>query len=211
MLRVTPAILTHDRTLFSEQVHRFTSSFDIVHVDFGEPPFISRPLIHPSALSEVEGMAVEAHVMAQNYALWIEQLLAYPTVMSIIVHRECCGDDVAWIDRIHDAGRLAGLALNPETDPRSCIAVVDLVDYVQLMTVHPGQQGGKFLPDVLGKVVALQHPGLSHIQVDGGIDVATIGDVVKSGISRVVVGHYFAEGDVDLAYQALVQKSQEYV
>ena len=90
-----------------------------------------------------------------------------------------------------NAGILVGLALNPETDVQTIMPFVDQLDYVLIMSVHPGFGGQSFIPEVLDKVRFLREnfPDL-EIQIDGGINAETSKEAVQAGVTNLVAGSF---------------------
>jgi len=93
--------------------------------------------------------------------------------------------------------------------------VLDLVDYVLVMSVNPGFGGQKFIPSSLEKVRKLATmrtaKGLNfRIEIDGGIDLQTIGPAVKAGVEIFVAGSaVFADGDPTVNVEELLRAAQE--
>src|SRR5258708_13904701 len=80
--------------------------------------------------------------------------------------------------------------------------VLDIVHHVLVMSVNPGFRAQKFIPGSLRKIEMLaqirERRGLSfRIEVDGGVDLTTVGDVVRAGADLLVAGNAgFARGDI---------------
>jgi ribulose-phosphate 3-epimerase len=80
--------------------------------------------------------------------------------------------------------------------------VLDLVHHVLVMSVNPGFGGQKFIPNSLNKIAALARMRAERklefrIEVDGGVDLTTVGDVVKAGAELLVAGNaVFGHGDI---------------
>jgi len=85
------------------------------------------------------------------------------------------------------------VVINPKTGIRAIEKVLDKVAMVLLMTVNPGFEGQKFMPDVLAKIKELKQAidarGLGvDIEVDGGINLDTAREAVKAGANVLVAG-----------------------
>jgi len=106
-------------------------------------------------------------------------------------------------------GALAGVVINPATPVSTLDEVLDIVDYVLVMSVNPGFGGQKFIPNALHKVRALadrrRDRGLHFsIEIDGGMSVETVGDAVRAGVDWVVAGSsVFHSVNAGAAYTAL--------
>ncbi len=126
----------------------------------------------------------------------------------ICVHAEA--DDLhEALERIRSEGRSAGLAVNPKTEVESILEFLPMIDYIQFMTVHPGQYGGEFIQEMLGKIekFRFKHPEMI-IAVDGAVHEGTAQAVVAAGATRLILGsHIFSEGrDIGEAIQELKEK-----
>jgi ribulose-phosphate 3-epimerase len=92
--------------------------------------------------------------------------------------------------------------LNPATPVEMLTEVLDLVHHVLVMSVNPGFGGQKFIPNSLNKMAALARMRADRklkfrIEVDGGVDLETVGDVVKAGAELLVAGNaVFGRGDI---------------
>src|SRR3989344_8883282 len=109
-------------------------------------------------------------------------------VVKICIHVEAEGVG-AFLTAAKNLGYRVGLAINPESSLEKLTAYVELVDFVQFMTVKPGAQGQQFDASVLDKINIFKTmlPGLP-VQVDGGIDELTLPLVLRAGALDVVVG-----------------------
>ena len=96
---------------------------------------------------------------------------------------------------------LAGVVINPATPVDALTEVLDIVDYVLVMSVNPGFGAQKFIPGALHKLRRLAdlrtQAGLGYrIEVDGGIDLTTVAEVVRAGAEILVAGNaVFGKGD----------------
>ena len=111
---------------------------------------------------------------------------------------------------IHEAGCLAGVALNPGTDVTAVRELSADADLLLCMTVNPGWGGQAFIRSSPDKVRGLHASDRSGgpegpaIEVDGGIGVETAPLVAKAGANLLVAGSaIFASEDPGAAYQAI--------
>jgi len=110
---------------------------------------------------------------------------------------------------IRSCGAKPGVVLNPATSLSTLDEALRLVEYVLIMTVNPGFGGQRFLPYTLEKVQRLrkviQHKGLSaKIEVDGGVSLENVPDLVRSGAQILVVGsQIFGDSDPAAALKKL--------
>ncbi len=123
-------------------------------------------------------------------------MLSKLKLSSIAIHYECDSDITNLAKMIKKQGSEAGLAINPETSIDKIRSILSSFDYVQIMSVRPGQQGRKFLPKVLDKIFVLQKIFTKRIWIDGGINETTIPLLIYYNVQVAVVGSYFKNGNV---------------
>ena len=95
--------------------------------------------------------------------------------------------------------------MNPETQTEKIIELIDDIDFVQFMTVHPGFYGSEFVESVTNKILEFhgQYPNIP-IFVDGGVNLETILRLISVGATNLVVGSYVVESqDVGKAIEEL--------
>jgi ribulose-phosphate 3-epimerase len=113
----------------------------------------------------------------------------------ISVHAEADPHLYRTLDLIRKLGKKPGVVLNPSTPAEAVAPVLELVDYVLVMTVNPGFGGQQFLHPMLDKIrrmrSLLDERGLSHveIEVDGGINRETARLVAEAGATVLVAGN----------------------
>jgi ribulose-phosphate 3-epimerase len=108
----------------------------------------------------------------------------------------------------------AGVVINPATPVETLSEVLDFVDYVLVMTVNPGFGGQKFIPGTLHKIRRLAEiravRGYQYrIEVDGGVGMETVTEVVRAGAEILVAGNaVFGKGDARLNAQTLLEAAR---
>jgi ribulose-phosphate 3-epimerase len=131
------------------------------------------------------------------------------------VHQEACRHLNRTLHLIRTHGALAGVVINPATPVETLSEVLDIVDYVLVMSVNPGFGGQKFIPGAVHKIRHLadlrnQRDLGYRIEVDGGIDVTTVADVVRAGAEILVAGNaVFGQGDPKTNAQKLLKMATE--
>ena len=133
----------------------------------------------------------------------------------ISVHQEACRHLNRTLELIRSHGCKVGVVLNPATPVQTLGEVLDIVDYVLIMSVNPGFGGQKFLPATLEKVRKLTTmraaKGLNfRIEIDGGMSLETIGAAVKAGVEILVAGSaVFSHGDPTVNVEALLKAAHD--
>ncbi|KAJ1927660.1 RIBULOSE-phosphate 3-epimerase, partial [Linderina pennispora] len=104
-------------------------------------------------------------------------------------HIEAAKDVKALIERVHERGMKAGLAIKPGTPIEDAYEYAGLVDQVLVMTVEPGFGGQAFMGECMEKVEKLRKrfPDLD-IEVDGGLAPENIAVAAKAGANVIVAG-----------------------
>jgi ribulose-phosphate 3-epimerase len=133
----------------------------------------------------------------------------------ISVHQEACVhlDRTLQLIKSHDC--LAGVVINPATPVDTLSEVLDIVDYVLVMSVNPGFGAQAFIPNSVRKIRQLEEIRAQRrlnyrIEVDGGIAVDTIPDVVRAGAEILVAGNaVFGHGDPRSNAQRLLKAASE--
>jgi len=196
MRKLSASILSADFGRLAEQVREAEQAgVDWIHVDVMDGHFVPNITIGPDvarALRRVTSLPLDVHLMISNPERYVEAFVAAGADW-LGVHVEATVHLERLIQQIKEAGARATVTLNPAT-PLHCLEyVLKDVDMVLLMTVNPGFSGQKFIPGVLPKVRRLRQmidaQGLDVLlQVDGGVQVDTIGDLAAAGADVFVSG-----------------------
>lgn len=190
-VRILPSILSADLARLQEEVDSIADA-DGFQVDVMDGHFVPNlsfgaPVVRCLRTS----LPMDVHLMVSNPADRVAEFLALHPAQ-ITFHAEAvpdAADRAALIAAIRNGGASAGIALNPETPLSAIDDVVDDIDLVLIMSVHPGFGGQEFLPEVLDKVRALRarRPDVT-IQMDGGVSPATAPDCIAAGADSLVAG-----------------------
>jgi len=120
----------------------------------------------------------------------------------ISVHQEACIHLDRTLHLIEHHGCRPGVVINPATPVHTLDEVLDIVHHVLVMSVNPGFGGQKFIPNALDKMETLvqlreKHSLHFRIEVDGGVAMDTVADVVRAGAELLVAGSaVFGHGDI---------------
>lgn len=161
-------------------------------ISFGMPVLQS---IRPAT-----NLVCDAHLMVTEPIRYVEAF-AKAGADLITIHLEACEDVEATLAKIRECGCKVGISICPDTPVSSLENLVEKVDMVLIMSVHPGFGGQKFIPESLDKIrelrAMLDAKGLNvDIQVDGGIYTTNVEEVVKAGANIIVAGSAVFNGDV---------------
>ena len=191
---LAPSVLSFDLTSLSSSVPRLIAAgAGIVHLDVMDGQFVP-PITFGAALANSlrkhTDAPMEAHLMVMNPE---RQFDAFQEAgcKRIVFHYEATKHAHRLIQDLKSRGLDAGIAINPGTPSEVLDAVIGDVDMVLVMTVNPGWGGQGFIASTLEKIARVRalRPDMD-IQVDGGIDPSTIGQVIEAGANSFVVGSY---------------------
>jgi len=158
----------------------------MVHVDVMDGRFVPPITIGSvvvEALRRVTGLPLDVHLMVEEPERHLE-VFARAGAASIAFHVEAARDPHRALAHLRTLGVQAGVAINPGTPPEACAPLVDLLDFVLVMSVNPGYAGQAFIPDVLpkiGRLRALLGERPAWIGIDGGISPATAPQAASAG------------------------------
>ena len=196
MRKLSVSILSADFGRLAEHVKEAEQAgVDWIHVDVMDGHFVPNLTIGPAvtqALRRATALPLDVHLMISNPERYVEAFVAAGADW-LGIHVEATVHLERLIQQIKETGAKATVTLNPAT-PLNCLEyVLKDVDMVLLMTVNPGFSGQKFIPGVLPKIRRLRRmideQGLDVlIQVDGGVQLDTLGDLVAAGADVFVSG-----------------------
>jgi ribulose-phosphate 3-epimerase len=206
--RVAPSILSADFARLGEQVAEvMDAGARLIHVDVMDghfvPPITIGPLVLASIANQVHdaGGALEAHLMIERPENQVAEF-ARAGADAITIHVEATPHTNRTLGAIRESGCLAGLSLNPGTPVEAIEELTEEVDLILCMTVNPGWGGQAFIPSSPDKVSRLREAApAARIEVDGGIDATTVGEVATPGATLFVAGSaIFADAEPAQAY-----------
>lgn len=210
--RIVPAILTESPEAIDKLLRQAETFTDFLQVDIMDGRFVpTRSVTCHDIVSASPKLRWEAHLMVRQPEEYIT-CFARAGAEKIIFHFEATSSPLRIIKQIRYLGIKAGLAINPETPLSSIILLVDHIDSILFLTVHPGFYGARFLPEVLEKVAELRsRKPILEIGVDGGIKEGNVVGVAGLGVDYICVGSaIFMQPDPAACFhrlQELVQKA----
>ncbi|HUO25140.1 MAG TPA: ribulose-phosphate 3-epimerase [Candidatus Aquilonibacter sp.] len=218
MIELAPSILSADFARLGEQVRAAAEGgAGVIHVDIMDGHFVPNMTIGPpvvKSLRRATDLPLDCHLMIENADEFIPAF-AEAGANWISVHQEAVVHLNRTLHHIKDHGCLAGVVINPSTPVGTLEEVLDIVDYVLVMSVNPGFGAQKFIPSTLHKMRRLaeirSQRGLPYrIEVDGGVALDTVAEVVRAGAEILVAGNaVFGEGDPKKNAQALLKAAME--
>ena len=165
------------------------------------------------SLRKATRLPLDCHLMIENPDQYIGDF-ADAGADWISVHQEACRHLNRTLHLIRSCKCRAGVVINPATPIDALSEVLGLVDHVLVMSVNPGFGGQKFIPGAVHKIRKLAEirasRGYSYrIEVDGGIDLDTVAEVVRAGAEILVAGNaVFGKGDPKSNAAALLEAAR---
>ena len=218
MIELAPSILSADFARLGEQVRAAgEGGGSVIHVDIMDGHFVPNMTIGPvvvRSLRKATNLPLDCHLMIENPDQYIPDF-ADAGANWISVHYEACRHLNRTLHLIKNHGCLAGVVINPATPVAALSEVLDIVDYVLVMSVNPGFGAQKFIPSTLHKMRALteirsERRYSYRIEVDGGVAHDTIADVVRAGAEILVAGNaVFGSGDPKKNAEGLLKAANE--
>jgi ribulose-phosphate 3-epimerase len=218
LIELAPSILSADFARLAEQVREATEGGgSVVHVDIMDGHFVPNITIGPpvvKSLRKATELPLDCHLMIENPDQYIPDF-AEAGADWISVHQEACRHLNRTLNLIKSHNALAGVVINPATPVETLSEVLDIVDYVLVMSVNPGFGGQKFIPGAVHKIRRLAeyraNRGLAYrIEVDGGIGLDTVAEVVRAGAEILVAGNaVFGHRDPKINAQKLLKAANE--
>ena len=218
MIQIVPSIFAADFMRLGEEIRSVEEAgAEMIHVDIMDGHFVPN---FTMGTPITESIRRSAHVKLDHH-LMIEDPDTYAPIFikagadCVSVHYEVCRNLDRTLHMIRDHGALAGVVINPATPVGVLTEVLDIVDYVLVMSVNPGYGGQKFIPKSLEKVRQLVRLRAERaldfaIEIDGGAGRENIAEIARAGVDWVVAGSsVFGTKDASKSFSDLQQLARE--
>jgi ribulose-phosphate 3-epimerase len=196
MAEIVPSILSADFAHLADDIARVErAGISMLHVDVMDGHFVPNLTLGPpvvKSIRKITKLTLDAHLMIEDPDKFAPYFIE-AGIDQVSVHQEACVHLDRTLRMIQSEGARAGVVLNPATPINTLDEVLELADYVLIMSVNPGFEAQRFIPNALKKVRALdlrrKELGLQlPIEIDGGINLENLSDVIRAGCDWVVAG-----------------------
>lgn len=194
MSQIIPTIFSRNKREFSERLRKLARVSRSLQIDIMDGKFVKAKSVKISDIPKLPGNHVfEAHLMVKNPEEYIGKMKK-KGFKKIIFHFNS-GDNVKTLALIKEKGMKAFLAVNPENKTKDFSYLFDLIDGILVMGVHPGKENQKFIPETLKKIKEIRQLTDKPLQVDGGVNLKTIGSLKKAGATIFNSGSFVSEAE----------------
>ena len=195
-IQISPSILSADFSQLGNEIKRLEEGgADMIHVDVMDGHFVPNLTIGPPVIKRLRNctkLPFDVHLMISPVHKYIEDYSKAGADI-ITIHPEATDNLIDSINHIRKLNKKVGVSLNPDTKLNIIEDVLEKIDLVLVMSVHPGFGGQKFMPEVLKKIKVLNQTKIKKnlkfdIEVDGGINFLNFKSVIDAGANILVSG-----------------------
>lgn len=201
---LSPSILSADFTILGEQLKVIDEAgSEYIHIDVMDGIFVpsisyGMPVI--KSIRKATNKVFDVHLMITEPERYIDDFVESGADI-ITFHVEATENPGKVIDMIHKKGLKAGISVKPKTPLTKVEPYLDKIDMLLIMSVEPGFGGQAYIEGSTEKIRAAREMVKAHgletdIQVDGGINLQNLPEVLEAGANIIVAGSSVFKGDV---------------
>ena len=201
MTKVSISILDCDFDNIASELKKINdNNIDLIHIDIMDGKFVknkTEKLFNLNKISSLTNLKYDIHLMVEEPLDKIDNYIKYKPEI-ITIHIEKNSNLIDCITKIKNHNINVGVAINPDTDISELYDILELIDLVLIMSVHPGKGGQKFIKETIDKVTCINNKKSKNnfiISVDGGVNNTNSKDLIKSGADILVSGSYLVKSE----------------
>ncbi len=196
LIKIAPSILTANFGDLATDIRAVEAAgADMIHLDVMDGTFVPNITFGPlviEAVRRITALPLDVHLMVQEPGRYVKEYVGAGAT-SLTVHVEACLHLHRTVQQISELGVKVGVALNPATAIEAAREIIPFVDTVLVMSVNPGFGGQQFIETTTSKLRRMRRlcnefNPTCDLQVDGGINIKTVVDVIQSGANILVAG-----------------------
>ena len=217
-MQIVPSLFAADFVHLGDDIHRVEKAgVKMLHVDIMDGHFVPNFTMGTpvtEAVRRFTRLKLDHHLMIEDPDTYAPVFIK-AGADCVSVQYEVCRNLDRTLHMIQDHGAKAGVVINPATPVGLLENVLDIVDYVLVMSVNPGYGGQAFIPRSLEKVRDLrlrraERDLTFNIEIDGGVGNDNIGEVARAGVDWVVAGSsVFHTADPAEAVREMMRTAEE--
>lgn len=201
---LAPSILSADFKILGEEIRTTAEQgAEYLHFDVMDGMFVPSISFGMPVLRSIQGVSdqvMDVHLMVTDPIRYVKDFKEAGADF-LTVHLEACEDLNAVLDLIHDCGMKTGVSIKPATPVEKLIPFLEKVDMFLIMCVEPGFGGQAFIPQSLDRIRSLrrileERGQNTDIEVDGGIYLSNVKQVLEAGANIIVAGSAVFKGSV---------------
>tara|TARA_B100000287_G_C20483436_1_gene722072 strand:- start:258 stop:917 length:660 start_codon:yes stop_codon:yes gene_type:complete len=206
-IKISPSILSADFSKLGKEIQDLEKAkADLIHIDVMDGHFVPNITIGPEVIKKLRkytSLPFDVHLMIAPVDNFIKNF-AEAGADIITIHPEATNNILESIKKIKSYGKKVGVSLNPETSVDKVMPILNMIDLVLIMSVHPGFGGQKFIKETLEKVKVLRKEIdikkiKTEIEIDGGINFDNSKLAIAAGVDILVSGTtIFKQNEGDL-------------
>lgn len=207
MTRLAPSMLSADPLNVGADLVSVCANADIVHLDIMDGHFVPNLALGMDVCSGIIRSSTKpcySHLMVTNPQDYIERLANFGSA-AIVWHVEVDLDHSRYLDMVKSMGKIAGLAISPDTPPDALKQYAGQVDMITIMSVYPGRSGQSFIRSSLDKIRTIRSYGRFTIEVDGGVNLENANEIVLAGADILVSGASFFKSQDRAAFSSAIK------